>query len=110
MATSLNQTIEILSKEKNIEPQVIIAAIEDAVMSAARKQFKTGEELRARFNDETGEVDLFALMTVVEEVTNPATAVAVSAGCGERPSPGKSKGIPIMSNSRKTPRSASDRW
>jgi N utilization substance protein A len=78
MATSLNQTIEILSKEKNIEPQVIIAAIEDAVMSAARKQFKTGEELRARFNDETGEVDLFALMTVVEEVANPATEISLA--------------------------------
>ncbi len=78
MATSLNQTIEILSKEKNIDPQVIVAAIEDAVMSAARKQFKTGEELRARFNDETGEVDLFALMTVVEEVTNPATEISLA--------------------------------
>jgi transcription termination/antitermination protein NusA len=78
MATSLNQTIEILSKEKNIEPQVIIAAIEDAVMSAARKQFKTGEELRARFNDDTGEVDLFALMTVVEEVANPATEISLA--------------------------------
>ncbi|MEW6127700.1 MAG: transcription termination factor NusA [Acidobacteriota bacterium] len=78
MATSLNQTIEILSKEKNIDPHVIISAIEDAVMSAARKQFKTGEELRARFNDETGEVDLFALMTVVEEVTNPATEISLA--------------------------------
>src|ERR1051325_1509615 len=78
MATSLNQTIEILSREKNIEPTVIISAIEDAVMSAARKQFKTGEELRARFNDETGEVDLFALMTVVEEVVNPATEISLA--------------------------------
>ncbi|MBI3651780.1 MAG: transcription termination/antitermination protein NusA [Acidobacteria bacterium] len=78
MATSLNQTIEILSREKNIEPTVIIAAIEDAVMTAARKQFKTGEELRARFNEESGEVDLFALMTVVEEVTDPDKEISLA--------------------------------
>jgi transcription termination/antitermination protein NusA len=78
MATSLNQTIEILSREKNIEPHVIISAIEDAVMTAARKQFKTGEELRARFNEESGEVDLFALMTVVEEVSDPDKEISLA--------------------------------
>jgi N utilization substance protein A len=78
MATSLNQTIEILSREKNIEPTVIISAIEDAVMTAARKQFKTGEELRARFNEESGEVDLFALMTVVEEVTDADKEISLA--------------------------------
>lgn len=78
MATSLNQTIEILSREKNIEPTVIISAIEDAVMTAARKQFKTGEELRARYNEESGEVDLFALMTVVEEVTDPDKEISLT--------------------------------
>ncbi len=78
MATSLNQTIEILSREKNIEPTVIISAIEDAVMTAARKQFKTGEELRARYNEESGEVDLFALMTVVEEVTDPDKEISLA--------------------------------
>jgi transcription termination/antitermination protein NusA len=77
MATSLNQTIEILSREKNIEPHVIISAIEDAVMTAARKQFKTGEELRARYNEESGEVDLFALMTVVEEVGDPDKEISL---------------------------------
>jgi N utilization substance protein A len=78
MATSLNQTIEILSREKNIEPQVIISAIEDAVMTAARKQFKTNEELRARFNEESGEVDLFALMTVVEEVEDADKEISLA--------------------------------
>jgi transcription termination/antitermination protein NusA len=78
MATSLNQTIEILSREKNIEPHVIISAIEDAVMTAARKQFKTGEELRARFNEESGEVDLFALMTVVEEVSDSDKEISLA--------------------------------
>ena len=79
MATSLNQTIEILSREKNIDQQVIIAAIEEAVLKAAEKQFRTGEELRARFNYDTGEVELFALMTVVEAVEDPNREISLEA-------------------------------
>jgi N utilization substance protein A len=79
MSTSpIPQTIDILSREKGIDPQVIISAIEDAVVTAARKQFKTGEDLRARYNPENGDVELFALMTVVEEVQDPATEISLA--------------------------------
>src|SRR5689334_9454620 len=83
MSTSspIAQTIDVLSREKNIDPNVIIAAIEEAVIKAARKQFnaeQTGEELRARYDPETGDIDLFALMTVVEEVQNPATEISLA--------------------------------
>jgi N utilization substance protein A len=78
MSTSpIPQTIDILSREKGIDPEVIISAIEDAVVTAARKQFKTGEDLRARYNAESGDVELFALMTVVEEVQDPATEISL---------------------------------
>jgi N utilization substance protein A len=79
MSTSpIPQTIDILSREKGIDPQVIITAIEDAVVTAARKQFKTGEDLHARYNPENGDVELFALMRVVEAVENPATELSVA--------------------------------
>jgi len=83
MSTSspIAQTIDVLSREKNIDPNVIISAIEEAVIKAARKQFnaeQTGEELRARYDPETGDIDLFALMTVVEEVQNPATEISLA--------------------------------
>ncbi len=79
MSTSpIPQTIDILSREKGIDPQVIISAIEDAVVTAARKQFKTGEDLRARYNAEAGDVELFALMTVVDEVQDPATEISLA--------------------------------
>lgn len=74
-SSPIPQTIDILSREKGIDPQVIIAAIEDAVVTAARKQFKTGEDLHARYNPENGDVELFALMKVVEQVENPATEI-----------------------------------
>jgi N utilization substance protein A len=74
----LQQTIEALAKEKGIEPDVVISAIEEAVATASRKYYKTGENLKTRFNTDTGQVDLFALKTVVEEVTTPATEIAIN--------------------------------
>jgi N utilization substance protein A len=77
MSNPLQQTIEALAKEKGIEPDVVISAIEEAVATASRKYYKTGENLKTRFNMETGQVDLFALKTVVQEVANPATEIGL---------------------------------
>jgi len=70
MANLLYQTIEQISREKHIEPEVIVAAIEDAMVVAARKYYKTEEDLRSKFNPETGQVDVYAVRAVVEEVTD----------------------------------------
>ena len=78
MSNPLQQTIEALAKEKGIEPDVIISAIEDAVLTASRKYYKTNENLRTRFNHETGQVDLFAVKQIVGEVTNPATEIGLT--------------------------------
>jgi N utilization substance protein A len=78
MSNPLQQTIEALAKEKGIEPDVVISAIEEAVATASRKYYNTGENLKTRFNTETGQVDLFALKTVVEDVTTPATEIAIT--------------------------------
>jgi transcription termination/antitermination protein NusA len=77
LSNPLQQTIEALAKEKGIEPDVVISAIEEAVATASRKYYKTGENLKTRFNTETGQVDLFALKTVVEEVVNPAIEISI---------------------------------
>src|ERR1700732_2144013 len=71
MASLLYQTIEQISREKHIEPEVIVAAIEDAMIVAARKFYKTEEDLRAKFNPDSGQVDVFAVRPVVEAVTDP---------------------------------------
>ena len=78
MSNPLQQTIEALAKEKGIEPDVVISAIEEAVATASRKYYKTGENLKTRFNTDTGQVDLFALKTVVEEVTSVATEISLT--------------------------------
>jgi transcription termination/antitermination protein NusA len=78
MTNVLQQNIEALAKEKGIEPDVIISAIEDAVLTASRKYYKSNENLRTRFNPETGQVDLFAVKQIVNEVANPATEIELA--------------------------------
>jgi transcription termination/antitermination protein NusA len=77
MSNPLIQTIEALAKEKGIEPDVVIGAIEDAVLTASRKYYKTNENLKTRFNQDTGQVDLFAVKQIVREVANPATEISL---------------------------------
>ncbi len=71
MASLLFQTIEQISREKHIEPEIIVSAIEDAMVVAARKYYKTEEDLRAKFNPDNGQVEVFSVHMVVEEVTDP---------------------------------------
>src|SRR5215469_7585174 len=78
MASLLYQTIEQISREKHIEPDVIVAAIEDAMVVAARKFYRTEEELRSKFNPETGHVDVYSVHTVVEEVTDPLREISLA--------------------------------
>src|ERR1044071_1006840 len=75
----LQQTIEALAKEKGIEPEVVIQAMEEAVLTASRKYYKTDdEELKAKFNPENGQIELFAVKTIVDEVTNPGKEISIS--------------------------------
>src|SRR5213594_4701441 len=78
MANLLYQQIEMLSREKHIEPEVVVSAIEDAMVVAARKFYKSEEDLRAKFNPETGQVDVYSVYTVVEEVTDPKKELTVA--------------------------------
>ena len=69
MTTSLLfQTIDQLSREKGIDPQVIISAVEDAILVATRKYYKTAEDLQSHFNKDTGQVEVHAVKKVVEQV------------------------------------------
>ncbi len=78
MANLLYQQIEMLSREKHIEPEVVVSAIEDAMVVAARKFYKTEEDLRGKFNPETGQVDVYSVQIVVEEVTDPKKEITVA--------------------------------
>ena len=72
MGTSLlYQTIDQLSREKGIDTQVIISAVEDAILVATRKYYKSVEDLESHFNRETGQVEVYAVKKIVEQVADP---------------------------------------
>src|ERR1700678_1198256 len=66
MASELYNTIDALSREKGIDPQIVVSAVEDAIVMATRKYYKSQENLRAKLDKETGKINAFAVKTVVE--------------------------------------------
>lgn len=77
MSNIILQTIEQISKEKNIDPKIIITALEDAMVAASRKFYRTNEEISARFDQETGMLEIFAVKRVVEKVEDPSLEISV---------------------------------
>ncbi len=78
MSNIIAQTIEQISKEKNVDPKIIISALEDAMVAASRKFYKTNEDINARFDPETGMIEIFAVRRVVETVENPNLEISLS--------------------------------
>jgi N utilization substance protein A len=74
----LYQTIDQLSREKGIDPQIIISAVEDAILVATRKYYKSNEDLRSHFNKDTGVVEVHAVKKVVEEVVDPNLEISLA--------------------------------
>ena len=77
MSNVLFQTIDQISREKGIDPQVVVDAIEDAIVIASRKYFKTNEKLRSKINPETGEIEVFAVKKVVETVEDDVLEISL---------------------------------
>jgi len=68
---TIYQSIEILSKEKGIDPQIVVDAVKDAMLVAARKHYHTEENLIAEFDEKTGGLHVFAVKQVVETKEDP---------------------------------------
>lgn len=76
MLPDLNRVIEQVSKEKGIDPSIIVEALEQAMLSAAKRTFGPEKNIEAKFNPDIGEVELFEIRTVVdvvEDVENQVT-------------------------------------
>jgi N utilization substance protein A len=82
MATSmLYQSIELLSREKGIEPEIVVGAVEEAIALATRKYYKTQENMRGELNKETGEITAYIYKTVVpdeEQVEDPVNQITLA--------------------------------
>ncbi|MGA9568064.1 MAG: transcription termination factor NusA [Candidatus Korobacteraceae bacterium] len=66
MASELYNVIDALSREKGINPEIVVSAVEDAIVVATRKYYKTQENLRAELDKETGHIRAYAVRTIVE--------------------------------------------
>lgn len=82
MATSLNrlellQVADAVAREKSIERDLVLAAMEEAVQKAARSRYGLENDIRAEIDRKTGEIRLARLMQVVETVENDAVEIAL---------------------------------
>jgi N utilization substance protein A len=69
--------IEQISREKGIEREVLLAGVEAAVLSAAKRRYGPVETLQARFNPQTGTLELTIAKTVVAELQDPKSEIAL---------------------------------
>jgi len=76
---SIYQSIEMLSKEKGIDPQIVLDAVKDAMLAAARKHFRSQEDLVADLDERTGNINIYSVKQVVEAVEDPFKQITLSA-------------------------------
>jgi N utilization substance protein A len=74
---TIYQSIEILSKEKGIDREIILDAVKDAMVVAARKHYHTEEDLVAEFDEQTGAIKIFAVKKVVSTVEDPEREITL---------------------------------
>src|SRR6478735_4832728 len=77
LGMDLGTIVEQVAQEKGIDKKVLIETMEAAILKAAQAAFGHTRALEARFNEESGNIDLFQYMTVVEEVTQPEREIAL---------------------------------
>jgi N utilization substance protein A len=76
---ALGLVLDQVSKDKNIDRQVLVETLEQAILTAAKRAFGMHREMEAKFNEETGRVDLFQIIVIVEQLS-PAQAAAGAPG------------------------------
>ena len=71
----LLQIADAVAREKSIEREIVISAMEDAIQKAAKSRYGSENEIRAQIDPQTGEIQLARLLEVVEDVANEATEI-----------------------------------
>ena len=74
----LLQIADAVAREKSIDREVVITAMEDAIQKAAKSRYGSENEIKAEVDPKTGEISLARLLEVVEDVTLEATQIALA--------------------------------
>jgi N utilization substance protein A len=74
---NLLQAIEMVAKDKGIDKGRLIKTVEEAILKAAQSVFGPNRELEARFNEDSGQIDLFQYMTVVDDPSDDEREISL---------------------------------
>ena len=68
-----------IAREKNVDPEMVIETLSDALVSAARKRYGNADNFEAQIDPDSGHMTVLARKTVVEEVNEPELEIDVDA-------------------------------
>lgn len=74
----LGKVLEQVGKDKGIDRTIIVSAVEEALMTVAKRKYGLTREIEARFNEESGEVDLYQFMDVVDSVEDTEKQISLT--------------------------------
>ena len=98
MLPELKRLIEQMGKEKGLDKQIIIEALETAMVTAAKKKLGTKADIEAHYNEEAGEIEVFQFKTVMDKALDPDTQITREDArqyFDEEAEPGDSLGIKV---------------
>ena len=78
--SDIKRVVDQVSRDKGINRDVLIKALEEALKSAARKKFGNKLDIEVQYNQETGEIEVFQFKDVAEVVTEPAIQISLEEG------------------------------
>lgn len=78
--SDIKRVVEQVSRDKGIDREVLIKALEEALRSAARKKFGSKLDIEVQYNDHSGEIEVFQFKDVAEVVTEPTYEISLEEG------------------------------
>ena len=76
----IKRVVDQVSRDKGIDRDILIKALEEALKSAAKKKFGNKIDIEVHFNDEVGEIEVFQFKEVVEDITEPDVQMSIEEG------------------------------
>ena len=78
--SDIKRVVDQVSRDKGIDREVLIKALEEALKSAARKKFGNKMDIEVNYNEESGEIEVFQFKDVAEVITEPALEISLEEG------------------------------
>ena len=80
MASEIYNVIDALSREKGIDPQIVVSAVEDAIVAATRKKEKSQENLKGELDKESGMIRVYAVKSILpseDDIEDPQLEISL---------------------------------